>query len=120
MQRVKNGERLFHLLSSQALAFFPTVGNTTWNMLRHASVYRVARSCKINQRNSACQQRLPKKEKNQQTYVSLQKKNLSFHSYKGLKTNFIVKRGVVPNHRQPEESFGMKKALVSPEFLGNC
>jgi len=54
------------------------------------------------------------------TYVSLQNKNLPFHSYKGLKTNFIIKRGVAPSHRQPEESFGMKKALVSSELLGNC
>lgn len=86
-------------------------------MLRHASIYRVTRSCKINQRNSVCQQKATTEKK---PYVSLQKKNLPFHSYKGLKTNFIIKRGVVPNRRQPEESFGMKKALVSSELLGNC
>lgn len=63
MQSVNNGERWFHLLSSQSTAFFPTVGNTTWNMLRHASIYRVTRSCKINQRNSVCQQKATTEKK---------------------------------------------------------
>lgn len=116
MQSVNNGERLFHLLSSRWIAFFPTVGNTTWNMLRHASIYRVPRNCKINQRSSVCQQR----DHRNKTYVSLQKKNLSFHSYKRLKTNFLIRHGDVPNPRQPGESFGVKKALVSPELLENC
>lgn len=57
MDSANKGERWFHLLSSQSIAFFPTVGNTTWNMLRQASVYTVTRSCKINQRSSGCQQK---------------------------------------------------------------
>lgn len=63
IQSVNNGERWFHLLSSQSIAFFPTVGNSTWNMLRHASIYRVTRSCKINQRSSVCQQKATTEKK---------------------------------------------------------
>lgn len=65
LKSVNKGERWFHLLSSQSIAFFPTVGNATWNMFRQASIYTVTRSCKTNHTSSGCQQKAtPEKTQN--------------------------------------------------------
>ena len=64
---------------------------------------------------------MPAKGYHEQKHMSpFKRENLSFHSYKGLKTNFVIKSGAVPTRRRPGESFGMEKALVSSELPGKC
>lgn len=62
---------------------------------------------------------MPAKGSREQKHMPpFKRENLSFHSYKGSKTNFVIGRGAAPTRRQPGGSFGLEKALVSSELLG--